>query len=110
MLKDVVAVEVLEPYRLRLTFEDGVAGEVDLARLVGFEGVFAPLRDPASFRAVRVEPGGRHDRVAERRRPRPGRALRRGDRRAGRSETRRAASFLSGDCRSTPSMSIEGTL
>ena len=56
MLKDVVAVEALEPYRLRLEFEDGVAGEVDLARLVRFEGVFAPLRDPESFRAVRVAP------------------------------------------------------
>ena len=56
MLKDVVAVEALEPYRLRLVFEDGVAGEVDVAHLVRFEGVFAPLRDPASFRAVRVEP------------------------------------------------------
>ena len=56
MLKDVVAVEALEPYRLRLVFEDGVAGEVDVARLVRFEGVFAPLSDPASFRAVRVEP------------------------------------------------------
>ena len=56
MLKDVVAVEALEPYRLRLMFEDGVSGEVDLARLIRFEGVFAPLRDPESFRAVRVEP------------------------------------------------------
>ena len=56
MLKDVVAVEALEPYRLRLEFEDGVAGEVDLAQLIRFEGVFAPLRDPDSFRAVRVEP------------------------------------------------------
>lgn len=56
MLKDVVAVEALEPYRLRLVFEDGVAGEVDVARLVRFDGVFAPLSDPTSFRAVRVEP------------------------------------------------------
>lgn len=56
MLKDVVAVEALEPYRLRLVFEDGVAGEVDVARLVPFEGVFAALSDSASFRAVRVEP------------------------------------------------------
>jgi Protein of unknown function (DUF2442) len=56
MLKDVVAVEVLEPCRLRLVFEDGVSGEVDVARLVAIEGVFAPLGDPACFRAVRVEP------------------------------------------------------
>lgn len=56
MLKDVIVVEALEPYRLRLVFEDGVTGEVAVARLVRFEGVFAPLLDPASFRAVRVEP------------------------------------------------------
>jgi hypothetical protein len=56
MLKDVVAVGCVEPCRLRLTFEDGVSGEVDVARLVPFEGVFAPLRDPASFRAARAEP------------------------------------------------------
>ena len=30
MLKGLVAVEALEPYRLRLEFEDGVAGEVYL--------------------------------------------------------------------------------
>ena len=56
MLKGLVAVEALEPYRLRLEFEDGVAGEVDLTRLVRFEGMFVLLRDPASFRAARVEP------------------------------------------------------
>ncbi|MFO1047106.1 MAG: DUF2442 domain-containing protein [Geminicoccaceae bacterium] len=54
MLKDVVAVEVTRPHRLRLTFEDGVSGEVDVARLVDFEGVFAPLADPEQFRTVRV--------------------------------------------------------
>jgi Protein of unknown function (DUF2442) len=56
MPRDVVAVGHLERCRLRLTFEDGGAGEADVARLVPFEGVFAPLRDPASFRAARVEP------------------------------------------------------
>jgi hypothetical protein len=56
MLKEVVAVEALEPYRLRMTFEDGVTGEVDLTVLVPFEGVFAPLRDPDRFRAVAVAP------------------------------------------------------
>lgn len=54
MLKDVVAVEITGPHRLRLTFEDGVAGEVDVARLVALEGVFAPLADPEQFRTVRV--------------------------------------------------------
>lgn len=56
MLVDVERVEVLTPYRLRLTFDDGSEGEVDVAAVVPFEGVFAPLRDPAIFRAVRVDP------------------------------------------------------
>ena len=54
MLKDVVAVEITGPYQLRLTFEDGVSGEVDVARLVAFKSVFAPFADPEQFRTVRV--------------------------------------------------------
>ena len=56
MLKDIVAAEALPNHRLRLTFEDGVEGEVDVAALVAYEGVFAPLADPAHFEAVRVDP------------------------------------------------------
>ncbi len=32
-------------------------GEVDLEPLLSFQGVFAPLRDPAYFARVRVNPG-----------------------------------------------------
>ncbi|MCB2052887.1 MAG: hypothetical protein KDE35_01420 [Geminicoccaceae bacterium] len=39
MLKDIVAVEALPDHHLRLSFEDGVKG--DIAGLVRFEGVFA---------------------------------------------------------------------
>jgi len=56
MLVDVVEVEVLEPYRLRLRFDDGLTGEVDVARLVSFDGVFEPLKVPEVFAAVRVDP------------------------------------------------------
>jgi hypothetical protein len=56
MLKDVVAVEVLDDYRVRLRFEDGVEGEVDLARVLTFEGVFASLTDRGEFRKVAVHP------------------------------------------------------
>jgi hypothetical protein len=56
MLKDVVEVEPVGGYRLRLRFEDGAEGEVDVSTVVPFEGVFAPLRDPAVFAAVRVSP------------------------------------------------------
>lgn len=56
MMKDVVEVRPLEGYKLHVRFEDGVAGEVDLAKMVRFDGVFAPLRDRAKFAAVRVHP------------------------------------------------------
>lgn len=56
MLVDVIRVEVLESYRLRLEFDDGTQGEVDIAELVPFDGVFAPLKSPAEFRRVRVDP------------------------------------------------------
>jgi hypothetical protein len=56
MLKDVVEVRPLPGFRLYVRFEDGIAGEVDLAELVRFDGVFAALRDPAQFAAVAVHP------------------------------------------------------
>jgi len=54
MLKDIVEIQPLDGYRLRLRFEDGVAGEVDLEKMIQFEGVFAPLKDRATFVQVRV--------------------------------------------------------
>lgn len=56
MLVDIVDVKVLEVHRLRIRFQDGVEGEIDLDRLVRWEGVFEPLRDPARFAEVRVNP------------------------------------------------------
>jgi len=55
---DIRTVEYLGGYRLRLTFADGVAGELDLSSK--FEGavgpVFEPLRDQVFFAKVRVDP------------------------------------------------------
>ena len=45
--------EVLEEYRLSLTFSDGVQGIVDLSSLVG-SGVFALWNDYGEFRKVRI--------------------------------------------------------
>jgi hypothetical protein len=56
MLQDICEVHLLGDYRLHLRFEDGVAGEIDVAQLVTFTGVFAPLQDPAYFAQVRVNP------------------------------------------------------
>lgn len=54
-LVDVLAVEVVGGFRLRLTFEDGTVGEVDFAARA-WRGVFEPLRNPAYFARVRVDP------------------------------------------------------
>ncbi len=55
---DIVDVEYLGGYRLRLAFADGTVGVVDLASK--FDGpvgpMFEPLRDPLEFARVRVDP------------------------------------------------------
>jgi hypothetical protein len=56
MLQDIVAAVPLDHFRLKLRFEDGVEGVVDVAQCVRFSGVFAPLRDPVQFAAVVVNP------------------------------------------------------
>lgn len=40
---------------LRVRFDDGVCGDVDVAALVTFDGVFASLRNASVFAAVRVD-------------------------------------------------------
>ncbi len=56
MLRDIVEVDPLDDYRLRIRFEDGAEGVIDVAQLVPFSGVFAPLRDRNEFLSVRVNP------------------------------------------------------
>ena len=56
MLRDIVEARPLGGHRLYLRFEDGVAGELDLAEFLEFRGVFEELRDPAAFARVRVVP------------------------------------------------------
>ena len=56
MLKDIVSASPMEGHRLHIRYEDGVEGVVDLANLVTFRGVFAPLKDPAYFSQVKVDP------------------------------------------------------
>jgi hypothetical protein len=54
MLLRVTAVEPLEDYRLRVTFNDGVIREVDCSFLL--HGTLGePLRDTGYFRQVRVD-------------------------------------------------------
>ncbi|MCZ7589039.1 MAG: DUF2442 domain-containing protein [Gaiella sp.] len=51
---DITGVDVIDDYRLRLTFEDGTVGDVDFSGRT-WRGVFEPLRDPAYFRRVAVD-------------------------------------------------------
>lgn len=54
-LVDIIGVEVIGEYQLRLTFQDGTVGDVDF-RERDWRGVFEPLRDPAYFARVAVDP------------------------------------------------------
>lgn len=52
----VVEAELLPPYGLRLTFDDGLVRDVDLAADL-WGTVFEPLKDPAYFARVVVDHG-----------------------------------------------------
>ncbi len=54
-LYDIVEAEVLGPYRIRVVFDDGLAREVDLEPILYGE-MFGPLRDPAFFAQMRLDP------------------------------------------------------
>lgn len=56
MPHEVVAVEPLQGTTLMLTFRGGERRTLDLSSVLDFEGIFEPLRDPAYFRSVRVDP------------------------------------------------------
>ena len=49
MLQDIVDVRAADDHHLRLRFQDRIEGIVDLAKLIEFEGVFAPLADHQFF-------------------------------------------------------------
>jgi len=56
MLKDIIEARPLGRHRLFLRFEDGVEGEVDIAAMIPFTGILAPLADPAYFAQVTTDP------------------------------------------------------
>ncbi len=53
----ITAVQVLQGYRLNVTFDDGVTGTVDLSGLAG-KGVFSVWRDRHPFESVRIGSSG----------------------------------------------------
>jgi len=53
---DIISVEVLPAYCLRLRFADGTEGVVNIQKHISFEGLFAPLTDPSFFGQVAIYP------------------------------------------------------
>lgn len=49
MLRDVLSVQPLPEHPLRVRFDDGTEGVVDVAEMVEFTCVFEPLRQPEFF-------------------------------------------------------------
>jgi hypothetical protein len=54
-LVPITGVQVIDEYQLRLTFEDGLVGDVSFVDRE-WKGVFTPFRDPARFAEVYVDP------------------------------------------------------
>jgi hypothetical protein len=57
MMPRVIKVVALPQYRLRVEFDDGVVGTIDLSGELDGE-VFRPLRDEAIFRQVMIDEFG----------------------------------------------------
>ena len=55
MWQDISHVELNGKHRLFLRFENGATGIIDVAQLVEFSGVFAPLQERAFFEQVSVD-------------------------------------------------------
>ncbi len=56
MKGQLVDVKVLKDYKVRLQFDDGCSGIVDISQIVPFQGVFEPLNDKSFFSKVVVNP------------------------------------------------------
>lgn len=52
MLCDVVEVKAVKDYVLYLRFENGLHGEVDISKIISFDGVFAKFKDQKYFAMV----------------------------------------------------------
>jgi len=62
-VKDILRIVVAEPVVqgvLKLSWNDGYEGIVDLRGIIAGGAIFEPIRDPAYFRQVRVERYGHH--------------------------------------------------
>lgn len=56
MLVEIVSAQPLDRHEVRLRFDDASEGIADIAKLVSWQGIFAPLEDCKYFRQLRVDP------------------------------------------------------
>lgn len=56
MLIDVIEIQTLEAYKLKLRFEDVVTGVIDLENFIDLTDVFKHLRDLQYFSQVTINP------------------------------------------------------
>jgi len=56
-LNEVKSIEYRERYVYRVTFDDGLSGDVDFSEYLDLGPIFGPLRDLAYFRRARIEGG-----------------------------------------------------
>jgi hypothetical protein len=54
---DVIKIEYLHDRVFRITFDDGIEGEVDFSEFIGRGPVFEPLKDESFFRQASIEGG-----------------------------------------------------
>jgi len=54
MLRGVIEAKALNGYRVAIVFDDGVRGVIDVAAIVPFDGIFAPLQSESEFARVFV--------------------------------------------------------
>lgn len=56
-LIQVESVELLGGHRVRIAFDDGLTGQLDLSDYLTYGPVFEPLKEEAFFKQVRIEGG-----------------------------------------------------
>ena len=54
MYHDITDIQILDNYKLHLTFDDGKSGILDCKPFIDKGGIFSKLRDPEFFKRVRI--------------------------------------------------------